>query len=107
MMIQLNPPIEVETPHGTGQAVALIEPGQQLETHWVVFIHGSGECMTLSNQQVWRGEMPRLRLVQPPQPMTVDMDHVLTPKVLNWSEYAQRRARLADGMYDPEPPLLA
>jgi hypothetical protein len=52
MMLQLDPPIPVETPKGEGQAVVLIDYGPDYDLLWVVFDKVSGECWTFNNSKV-------------------------------------------------------
>lgn len=51
-MLQLNPPIPVETPKGKGYAHVLIDYSQEHDLLWVVFIDESRECWTFSNSEV-------------------------------------------------------
>lgn len=51
-MIQLCPPIPIETPKGKGLAHVLIDYGVEFDLMWVCFIDGTGECWTFSNRQV-------------------------------------------------------
>ena len=43
MIIQLNPPIPVDTPKGTGFCVAWIDYSQEHDTIWKVIITETGE----------------------------------------------------------------
>jgi hypothetical protein len=52
MMLQLEPPIPLETPKGTGRAVVLIDRSEDHDLEWVCFIDASGECWTFKNQEV-------------------------------------------------------
>lgn len=52
MLIQLNPPIPLVTPKGTGFAHVLIDYGQEHNLQWVVFIDDTGECWTFCNSDV-------------------------------------------------------
>lgn len=42
MILQLNPPIQVQTPLGDGYAIFLIDYGVHLNTCWVVALAASG-----------------------------------------------------------------
>lgn len=50
-MLQLNPPIPVETPKGSGYAQVLIDYGPDYDLLWVVF-QDSGECWTWRNDHI-------------------------------------------------------
>ncbi len=52
MLVQLNPPIPVETPKGKGQAVIVIDYGPDFDLLWVVFDDHTGECWTWKNQYI-------------------------------------------------------
>jgi hypothetical protein len=52
MMIQLNPPVPVETPKGEGVAVVLIDYGPDYDLLWVVMQSESRECWTVPNSKV-------------------------------------------------------
>jgi hypothetical protein len=74
MMIQLNPPIPLNTPKGKGLAHILIDYGPELHLHWTVVIEETGELWTFSNADVRAlansavgRESPR-RPWQPPAP---------------------------------------
>lgn len=51
-MIQLNPPIPLETPRGLGMANVLIDYGPEHHLLWAVFIDATGECWTFLNSEV-------------------------------------------------------
>lgn len=51
-MLQLNPPIPLETPKGSGFAHFLIDYGQEHHLFWVVFIDDTGECWTFPNPEI-------------------------------------------------------
>ena len=51
-MIQLSPPIPIETPKGRGLAHVLIDYGVEFDLMWVCFIDKTGECWTFSNRQI-------------------------------------------------------
>ena len=51
-MLQLNPPIPVNTPYGKGWAHVLIDYSQEHDLLWVVFLDETGECWTLPNRDV-------------------------------------------------------
>jgi hypothetical protein len=43
MMLQLNPPIPVQTPLGDGWALLIIDYGPDFNSCWAVSLHKSGE----------------------------------------------------------------
>ncbi len=51
-MLQLDPPLPMETPKGRGFAHLVIDMGQEHDLLWVVFLNDSGECWTYPNHQV-------------------------------------------------------
>lgn len=51
-MIQLNPPIPLSTPKGSGRAVVLIDRSEDHDLEWVCFMDATGECWTFSNRDV-------------------------------------------------------
>lgn len=52
MIIQLNPPLPLETSKGRGWAHLLIDYSQEHDLLWVVFLNENGECWTLPNSDV-------------------------------------------------------
>lgn len=51
MLLQLNPPIPLETPKGKGFAHVLIDYGPENDLIWVV-LQDSGECWSWRNQDI-------------------------------------------------------
>lgn len=52
MLIQLNPPIPLQTPKGKGVAWFLIDHGIEHNLQWVVAIDATGEIWTYENPNV-------------------------------------------------------
>ena len=52
MMLQLSPPIPVETPRGKGLAHLVIDYGVEYHILWVVFIDETRECWTFQNPEI-------------------------------------------------------
>jgi hypothetical protein len=52
MISQLNPPLPVTTPKGSGLAHLVIDYGPEHNLFWVVFIDATGECWTYPNQEI-------------------------------------------------------
>lgn len=52
MMLQLNPPIPLETPKGRGYAHFVIDYSQEHNLIWVVFIDETGECWNFENKEI-------------------------------------------------------
>jgi hypothetical protein len=52
MMLQLNPPIPVETPKGKGMAQVLIDYGAEHDVIWLVFQDDTGEAWCWNNKMV-------------------------------------------------------
>ncbi|MAR56313.1 MAG: hypothetical protein CMM93_03940 [Rickettsiales bacterium] len=55
MLLQLNPPLLIETPKGRAWAVAMIDYGPQWDLQWVTFVNDTGECWTFRNSQIRQG----------------------------------------------------
>ena len=51
-MLQLNPPIPVNTPKGKGWAHVIIDYSQEHDLLWVVFLDETGECWTFPNREI-------------------------------------------------------
>lgn len=52
MLLQLDPPLPLETPKGSGFAHILIDYGPEHDLYWTVFLDASGECWTFSNREI-------------------------------------------------------
>lgn len=52
MLMQLNPPLPLETPKGKAWAVALIDYGPHWDLQWITFLRDSGECWTFQNRDI-------------------------------------------------------
>ena len=52
MILQLNPPIPVDTPKGTAQATFLIDYSAEHDLYWVCFIDETHECWTFGNRDI-------------------------------------------------------
>lgn len=52
MIVQLNPPIPLETSKGNGFAHVLIDYGQEFSLMWVVFIDATRECWVVPNEEI-------------------------------------------------------
>lgn len=53
MMLQLNPPIWVQTPLGEGDALVLIDYGPNLNTVWLVHLFEDGRAMHFDSSDIW------------------------------------------------------
>lgn len=83
VMLQLNPPIPMDTPKGAARAFLVIDPGTEHDLQWVTFIDATGECWT------WRNKDVRLRPNQtmgtrppqaaPPAPTEVSLNPAGVP----------------------------
>lgn len=51
-LLQLNPPLPLITPKGSGWAHLVIDYGQEHDLLWVVFLDSGGQCWTYKNSQV-------------------------------------------------------
>ena len=52
MITQLNPPLPLETPKGSGLAHFVIDYGPEADLIWVVFMDKDGECWSVPNPDV-------------------------------------------------------
>jgi hypothetical protein len=52
MIVQLNPPLPMETPKGGGWAHFVIDYGPETALLWVVFMDADGACWTVPNPEV-------------------------------------------------------
>jgi hypothetical protein len=52
MLVQLNPPLPLETVKGPGWAHFVIDYGPEASLLWVVFMDADGACWTLPNEEV-------------------------------------------------------
>lgn len=52
MLVQLNPPLHMETPKGLGWAHFCIDYGPEADLFWVVFMDADGACWTVPNPEV-------------------------------------------------------
>jgi hypothetical protein len=55
MILQLNPPIPLDTPKGSALAHLVIDNGPEYNLLWVCFNDADGECWTWDNSKV-RGQ---------------------------------------------------
>ncbi len=55
MIVQLSPPLPMETSKGPGWAHFVIDYGHEASLLWVVFLDANGECWTVPNREVWLG----------------------------------------------------
>jgi hypothetical protein len=52
MILQLDPPLPMITPKGSGLAHILIDYGPEFDLHWTVFLVSNGECWTFANRDI-------------------------------------------------------
>lgn len=52
MILQLNPPLPLDTPKGSALAHFLIDYGPESDLYWVCFNDKDGECWTWSNKYI-------------------------------------------------------
>lgn len=51
-ILQLDPPIPVDTPKGSAMAALLIDYGPEFDLLWVTFADETGECWTWPNPKI-------------------------------------------------------
>jgi hypothetical protein len=52
MILQLDPPIPLDTPKGAGFAHLVVDYGMDFDLCWTVFITKTRECWTFQNREV-------------------------------------------------------
>lgn len=52
MITQLNPPLPLDTPKGTGWAHFVVDYGPEADLLWVVFMDADGACWSIPNPEV-------------------------------------------------------
>ena len=62
MILQLDPPVPLDTPRGPGNAHLVIDPGTEHHLQWVVFLNENGECWTFQNPEVRLQANPTMRI---------------------------------------------
>jgi hypothetical protein len=67
-MLQLNPPLPMNTPKGEGFAHILIDYGPESDLYWTVLITETGEIWTFANRQVRASKNITLGRVAPHKP---------------------------------------
>ncbi len=68
---QLNPPLPLATPKGSGWAHFVIDYGSECDLMWVVFLDEDGACWTVPNPEVrmaWNWSMGRRQPGPEPKP---------------------------------------
>ncbi len=68
-MIQLNPPIPMNTPKGEGFAHLMLDYGPESDLYWVVMITTTGEIWTYANRYVRGSKNITLGRTNPTLPM--------------------------------------
>jgi hypothetical protein len=52
MLVQLSPPLPMDTPKGRGLAHFVIDYGPEAHLFWVVFMDADGACWTVPNPEI-------------------------------------------------------
>jgi hypothetical protein len=68
MMLQLNPPLPMNTPKGEGFAHILIDYGPESDLYWTVLITETGEIWTYANRHVRASKNITLGRTHPASP---------------------------------------
>ncbi|MCC7347935.1 MAG: hypothetical protein IT538_11110 [Variibacter sp.] len=71
MLTQLNPPLPMQTPKGSGWAHFVIDYGPEAALLWVVFLDEDGACWTVPNPEIrlgWNWTMGRRKEDERPPP---------------------------------------
>ena len=75
-VLQLNPPIPMNTPKGEGFAHILIDYGPESDLYWTVLITATGEIWTYANRYVRASKNITLGRTDPSLPSMVGSDPV-------------------------------
>lgn len=78
-MLQLDPPLPLNTPKGEGLAHVLIDYGPESDLYWTVFITETGEIWTFSNRDVRASKNVTLGRNHPNVPHSGDAAHRALP----------------------------
>lgn len=71
MMMQLNPPLPVDTPRGPAYAHLVIDYSQEHYVLYVCFLQETGECWVLPNRDVKLQQNLTMGVRVPPKPAAV------------------------------------
>jgi hypothetical protein len=74
-MLQLNPPLPMNTPKGEGFAHVLIDYGPETDLYWTVIITETGEIWTFSNREIRASKNITLGRVSPTRPPNEDVNN--------------------------------
>lgn len=86
-MLQLNPPIPMNTPKGEGFAHVLIDYGPESDLYWTVLITETGEIWTYANRHVRAAKNITLGRTNPSAPVGNDVSPVpMRPRVVDSPE---------------------
>lgn len=77
-MLQLDPPLPLNTPKGEGMAHVLIDYGPESDLYWTVFLTDTGEIWTFSNRDVRASKNITLGRTDPDKP-----DESAAPRVVS------------------------
>ena len=75
-MLQLNPPIPMNTPKGEGFAHILIDYGPESDLYWTVLITTTGEIWTYANRYVRASKNITLGRTDPSPPTAGGSDPI-------------------------------
>jgi hypothetical protein len=75
-MLQLNPPIPMNTPKGEGFAHILIDYGPESDLYWTVLITATGEIWTYANRYVRASKNITLGRIDPSPPTSSGSDPI-------------------------------
>jgi hypothetical protein len=87
MILQLNPPLPLNTPKGEGLAHFLIDDGIEHDDYWKVCITATGEWWTFNNRfvrgtkNITMGRTNPTPIIPPPgEPIPVDPTSIIKPQ---------------------------
>ena len=86
MMMQLNPPLPVDTPKGAAYAHMVIDYSQEHYLLFVCFLCDTGECWVLPNKDVklQKNLTMGVRTAPPPADCTCEKDARPVPTANGW-----------------------
>ena len=76
-ILQLNPPIPVETPMGEGLAQIIIDYSPEYSIHWVVFLRKNCQCWTFTNEDIRAQRNITAGRLNPEKPDKLSLDEIV------------------------------
>lgn len=96
-MLQLNPPLPMNTPKGEGLAHLLIDYGPESDLYWTVFLATTGEIWTFANRHVRAAKNITLDRTHPGQPAAESQGPIARPMGRKRIQFAKVSGALRHG----------